>query len=239
VQTIEFSKDRNANRGPIESRTSDGLEVIIEISFQYVLQQENLFKLYNKYGARYYIVFQNVAVDILTEEATKYTAYDFFWDRGRIKEDFQRKLDQMLNVICYANIQFLQLRSVDLPNLFEEAIQESEVKKQDIKKAEAELNKVKVEVDTKIKSATFQKNVAINIAEGEANAILQQNAANVISLKKVQDAQSEAYKKMKVKLSLTNADLLNLIKTKLVKNYDGNNLALNIASPEPKTPINK
>ena len=36
VQTIEFSKDRNANRAPIESRTSDGLEVVLEISFQYV-----------------------------------------------------------------------------------------------------------------------------------------------------------------------------------------------------------
>jgi len=36
VQTIEFSKEMNANRGPIQSRTSDGLEVILEISFQYV-----------------------------------------------------------------------------------------------------------------------------------------------------------------------------------------------------------
>jgi len=65
--------------------------------------------------------------------------------------------------MCYSYIQFLQLRSVDLPNAFEDAIQESEVKKQDIKKAEAELNKVKVEVDTRIKSAEFQKNVTIVI----------------------------------------------------------------------------
>jgi hypothetical protein len=48
-----------------------------------------------------------------------------------------------------------------LPSLFEESIQESEVRKQDIKKAEAELNKVKVEVDTRIKSAQFQKNVTV------------------------------------------------------------------------------
>lgn len=66
--------------------------------------------------------------------------------------------------MCFSYIQFLQLRSVDLPNLFEDAIQESEVKKQDIKKAEAELNKVKVEVDTRIKAAQFQKNVTIVIA---------------------------------------------------------------------------
>ena len=232
VQTIDFSKDRSSNRGPIESRTLDGLEVVIEISFQYVLQHDKLFTLYNKYGPRYHIVFQNVAIDILTEEATKYTAYEFFWDRGRIKDDFQRKLDEMFNIFCFANIQFLQLRSVDLPNLFEEAIQESEVKKQDIKKAEAELNKVKVEVDTKIKSANFQKSVYINRAEGEASAILQQNVANNQALQKVQDSQSQAYHALKQKLNLVNGDLLGLIKTKVLKNYDGNNLAVSINGPQ-------
>ena len=239
VQTIEFSKERSANRGPIESRTLDGLEVVIEISFQYSLQQENLFKLFNKYGPKYYIVFQNVAIDILTEESTKYTANEFFWDRGRIKDDFQKKLDEMFSVICYSNIQFLQLRSVDLPNLFEEAIQLSEVKKQDIKKAEAELNKVKVEVDTRIKSATFQKSVAINVAEGEASAIIQQNSANVDSLRKVQNAQSGAYKILKSNLGMSNPDLLNFIKTKVVKNYNGNNLALNINPIETKPAVSK
>jgi len=107
------------------------------------------------------MIFQNIAVDILTEEATKYTAYDFFMDRGKIKDDFQISLNNAFNKICYSNIQFLQLRSVDLPNLFEESIQLSEVKKQDIQKANAELNKVRVEMDTKIKAAEFQKEVAI------------------------------------------------------------------------------
>jgi len=120
---------------------------------------------------------------------------------------------------------------VDLPNLFEEAIQESEVKKQDIKKAEAELNKVTVEVDTRIKSAQFQKNVSINIAEGDASAMIQQNQASVDSLIQVQNAQSAAYKKLKESLGMNNEDLLSFIKTKVVKNYEGKDLALNIDSP--------
>lgn len=124
------------------------------------------------------------------------------------------------------------MRSVDLPNLFEEAIQESEVKKQDIKKAEAELNKVKVEVDTRIKSAEFQKNVTINIAEGEAEAMLTENKAETDSLKKVQNSQTDSYKKLKQNLELENPDLMKFIKTKVIKTYDGNNLFLNIASPE-------
>jgi hypothetical protein len=73
-------------------------------------------------------------------------------------------LDKVFSESCYSNIQFLQLRSVDLPVKFEESIQLSEVKKQDIKKAEAELNKVIVEVDTRIKSADFQKEVTTVIS---------------------------------------------------------------------------
>ncbi len=57
--------------------------------------------------------------------------------------------------------------------------------------------------------------------------------AVVDSLKKVQASQSEGYKILKTKLNMTNEDLLKFIKTKLVKNYDGNNMALTITSPEP------
>ncbi len=106
------------------------------------------------------------------------------------------------------------------------------MKKQDIKKAEAELNKVRVEVDTRIKSADFQKNVTINIAEGEAEAMLTENRAEVDSLKKVQNIQTDSYSKLKKNLNLENTDLMNFIKTKMIKTYDGNNLFLNIATPE-------
>lgn len=153
-------------------------------------------------------------------------------DRGRIKDDFQVNLDKIFSQICYANIQFLQLRSVDLPNLFEDSIQLSEVKKQDIQKAQAELNKVRVEVDTRIKAAEFQKNVAINIAEGEAGAIAKENDANIQSLNKVQAAQAFGYTNLKSKLNMDNKNLLNFIKTKLIKNYKGTDLALNIQTPE-------
>jgi hypothetical protein len=36
VQTYEFSKDGNADGPTIKSRTNDGLEVAIEVSFQYI-----------------------------------------------------------------------------------------------------------------------------------------------------------------------------------------------------------
>ena len=218
VQTIEFSEEKTANRGPIESRTSDGLEVTLEISFQYILQPDKLYDLYNTYGPKYDNVFQNIAINILTEEATKYTAYNFFMDRGKIKDDFQYELNLRFDKNCFSNIQFLQLRSVNLPNLFEQSIQESEVKKQDIQKAQAEQNKVKIEIDTKIKAAEYQKNVIINKAEGEAQAIIKQNEAYVEALLRTQNTQTNAFKNLKDTLQLTNENLLDFMKTKLLKN---------------------
>ena len=154
-------------------------------------------------------------------------------DRGKIKDDFQSELDKIFQNLCYSNIQFLQLRSVDLPNLFEASIQESEVKKQDIQKAKAEQNKILIEVDTQIKAAEFQKNVIINKAEGEAEAIFKQNKADVESLMKMQETQVGVYKTIKETLNLTNERLLNLMKSKLIKGYSGedNGLILNMNLP--------
>ena len=72
------------------------------------------------------------------------------------------------------------------------------------------------------------------MAEGEASALLKQNEALIESLKKVQNSQSGAYTNLKDKLQLTNADLLSFIKTKLIKTYDGKDMALNLISPEIK-----
>ena len=127
----------------------------------------------------------------------------------------------------------MQLRSVDLPNAFENAIQETEVKKQDINIAKAEQKKVSVEVDTLIKSALFQKNVTINLAEGEAQSILQSNQATVDAYNQVQTSQTQAYSNLKNKLSMKNEDLLKMIKTQVIRDYNGNNMALSVSSPEP------
>lgn len=67
VQTIEFSKEKSANSAPLKSRTSDGLEVTLEISFQYKLIYEHIYDLYLKFGPVYQPTFERMAIDILTD----------------------------------------------------------------------------------------------------------------------------------------------------------------------------
>ena len=96
-QTIEYSDLPDANAGPVQSRTKDGVEVILSVSFQYQLKQENIFDLFETYGIDmdgvdedegedepYKRVFSYVARDILTDVSTEYNAFEFFSNRTNI-----------------------------------------------------------------------------------------------------------------------------------------------------------
>ncbi len=82
-------------------------------------------------------------------------------ERQKIGVAMQSALDNHFKSNCYSNIEFFQLRSVDLPDKFEGAIELSEVKKQDIRKAQAEKEKMVVELETTKLKAEYQKNVTI------------------------------------------------------------------------------
>jgi len=181
------------------------------------------------YGPEYSKIFDRMAVDVLTDLATNYTAYDFFVERQKIGVAMQTSLDSHFKSNCFSNIEFFQLRSVDLPDKFEDAIQLSEVKKQDIRKAQAEKEKMVVELETlKIKSE-YQKNVTINLAQGEANSILAQNKADVDSFKLLANARSDSYKKLISDLDFDAAQLIEFIKAKLVRDYNAQNLTISIS----------
>jgi len=228
VQTLEYSKEKSANSGPLQSRTSDGLEVILEISFQYKLNYTGIFDLYMSYGPEYSKIFDRMGIDVLTDLATNYTAYDFFMERQQIGVAMQKALDLHFRTNCYSNIEFFQLRSVDLPDKFEDAIQLSEVKKQDIRKAQAEKEKTVVELETSRIKAEYQKNVTINLAEGEAKSIRAQNQADVDSFKLLAQAQAQSYQKLRAELGFEGAQLIEFIKAKLIRDYNPENLTIAI-----------
>lgn len=110
----------------------------LEISFQFLLKYESLFDLFNTFKDKYKEIFRDIAIDVLSGNATQYSAYDFFVDRQRIGSNMQVALNQVFASHCYSSVEFFQLRNVDLPDKFEDAIQLSEVKKQSIQKAYAE-----------------------------------------------------------------------------------------------------
>ena len=124
---------------------------------------------------------------------------------------------------------FFQLRSVDLPDSFENAIMTTEVKKQDIEKAEAEKNTTKIELETKLLSADYDKNVILNLANGKAESIKLNYAASAYQYTKVQGQICASYKVLKTNTSMTNEGFLQYVKAKVQTNFKGKDHLLSLS----------
>lgn len=161
IQTVEFSNSRDADRAQIVSRTSDGLEVLLEISFQYSIIQDKLIELHMSFAEDFRRTMINYSVDLLTDVATSYTAYQFFMERALIGAKMHERLNATLSNKVFVTVQFFQLRDVDLPDPFELAIEKSQVKSQDIRKAEAEVERARVEAATAEKLAILNQNCTV------------------------------------------------------------------------------
>ena len=127
VQSMEFSNDRNANRGPIVSRTEDGLQISFKATLQYQMQAGKLFDLYMKYGDDYKSPCEKHVIETLNDAATRYIANQFFTSTDTINNEMRNDLTKTLLAECYSDIKFFQISGVDLPNKFEEAIQQTNV----------------------------------------------------------------------------------------------------------------
>ena len=70
-----------------------------------------------------------------------YKAEDFFFKRSVINVDMAAQLNQRLKDDLYSEVVYFQMRSIDLPDAYELAIQDTEVVKQSILKAQSLMNK--------------------------------------------------------------------------------------------------
>lgn len=208
VQTFEFSKSKGSDAPSVRSRTKDGLEVELEISFQYLYLSTELYDLYMQYGQQERLPCMKVAIDILTDVATQYKASQFFFDKEKISGTMQKSLNKTFADFWFATVDYFQLKSIDLPDKYEIAIQETEVMRQDIHKAEAEKSKMQIELETQIMQAQISSNININQAEASGQ-----------SFYKIQYQQAASLKEIKDSLGLSTGDLLKYLRAKILKEY--------------------
>merc|ERR1712048_909960 len=101
-------------------------------------------------------------MDLITTLATSYNATAFFSDRNTISLEMEDELKNHFGVSAFSSVPFFQLRSVSLPSDFESAIQATEVKKQDIQTATAEMDNQQVQMQTQVLQAQQQaKSIAL------------------------------------------------------------------------------
>jgi len=84
LNTIELSNDKGATLPMIKCRTKDGLELDLEISLQYKVVKEEIYKVYTTYGENEKKILNRVVIDVISDTSTLYTSDDFFTKRSMI-----------------------------------------------------------------------------------------------------------------------------------------------------------
>lgn len=221
VKSVFFLDDMSpTTQGPaLQSRTHDGLNVRLEVSFQYRLQFNDCYKLYTTLGLDYEKTLVRMAIEQLTTAATLYNAHNFFNNRTTIGQEMHKHLESHFKMHAYSEVPFFQLRTVHLPDDFESAIQETQVKQQEIQIAVAEQSQNKVRYETKVLQAEQAVQVMRNQGEAEAQAILTANDAFCRQYNVTQNLQSEALKKLMEAANWKPKQLLEYLRIRAVREH--------------------
>lgn len=107
ISTMEFGDDKKTRDLPkISCRTKDGLKLDLEVSFQYRVMKEHIYKIYTKYGDEMKKILLRMAVDSISDTSTLYTSYDFFTFRELISAKMKDDLNQRLTTDLYSEVVF-------------------------------------------------------------------------------------------------------------------------------------
>jgi len=243
LTTIQFSDakmqyDLNLiERGEdmLRSRTKDGLDVGIELSFQYQLTANNIRELYMLLAPYpdYHNIFVRVAIDQLSESTTWFSATQFFHERTMIGKRMEQLLQKAYESKLFASVFSFQLRTVGLPNDFEEAIQNTEVMKQETNKALAEQNSTEVQLETDLMLARRRTKVLANKAEGQATSVMLANKADISQYTVSQKKAADSYDLVLKQLGEKPEDLVMYMQARVIRDHPGDKTMVGFSLPLP------
>ncbi|MFW9853484.1 MAG: SPFH domain-containing protein [Candidatus Thorarchaeota archaeon] len=233
VQTIEFFGSLGApgtSSGPLNSRTKDGLLINVQLAFQYLLRKEDILNLYRTFGLEYEERYIGQARTTLRDVASFYNAIEFFNNRTSISDLMKEKLQEDLDVM-FADVMFFQLREIDLPDEFEEALKQVQIAQQRYQIALYEQEATIVRAETAIIEAQAQANITIISGEAEAQAFLINMEAQAKALNFTLTAERLAYYAMAQQLNLTSSELLALLWVLAIQEHEDSLIIIGTNTP--------
>lgn len=83
----------------LKTRTSEGLGLELFVSYQYLINKENLTQLYDLANTNYQGTYNRIARDTILKVASDYTAEEYWLDRKKIGNRMQKDLNDQLNQV--------------------------------------------------------------------------------------------------------------------------------------------
>lgn len=230
VQKVEFFDTYNNERATLDSRTNDGLLIHLQLAFHYKLRKSELIQLYSTFGMSYEDSIVGQARTTLRDATSHYNAIEFFNNRTVIGEFMQELLDIDLDDL-FCDIAYLQLREIDLPDEFEDALKRVQIAQQEYQIAIYEQEAALVRAQTTIFEAQAKANITLLSATAEAEAYVIQMQAEAESINITLSAQNLAYYAIGQQLNLTSTELLSLLWIMAIMNHDESLLIIGENTP--------
>lgn len=170
VVTIELSGDR-----VVECLTFDGIQIILDVTFQYQLVEAELHTVFYDFGPEYLLqdYIESTARDSVRDTCATKTAQNFYEERGAIEAAmFDALSSDMALAKAHVLIRLLQLKNVELPIELKTAIEEKQRSEQDIDNALNERAGAIINAQTLLETAKVEAETLIVVAEAEASAVL-------------------------------------------------------------------
>jgi len=205
----------------LNARTSDGLQVMLDLSYQYKLMAtpEDLTQLWYDYEDQYEAAFVRISRDTLRNVASQFAAFQYFYNRSIISDAMRIALDAELSN-HHANVESFQLLNIALPSKFSDAIQATEVARQAIEQAEYQQEVSAIEAKTREKEALSEAEIILLRANATAEGTLLQANADANVLRTRVNSEKQAFKKVKSALELTEHQLMAYIWLKAIQGQD-------------------
>jgi len=170
-QTIEFSPHTDADDIPVTASTNDGFQIIIDISFQFRVEKDNLLALYSAHKLEYKAFYMQEARSTIRHIAAQYNASEFYTNRATIDTALGEAMHNK-STLFMAEIGQLQLRQVDLPSDIDAALQEIFLQQLQLEIAELERQEAIIDAETAIIEAYASANQTLIAAYAAAEAAI-------------------------------------------------------------------
>merc|ERR1740133_907733 len=218
VEAGEDAGGETVKTSSLLARTEDGLQVTLDISFQYRLTADldQIIKLYSDFQDNYRPAYVRIARNVLRDVASEFQAFRYFYNRTVVGAKMREVLNSAL-ANHSAIVQAFQLLNVELPTRFSSAIEGTEVARQAIENARYQQDVARTEANTRVEEAKRQALIIALEANATAQSTTLQAAADAnITLRQMQ-AETTAYRTIQDELAFDEDQLLSYVWLKAIQ----------------------
>lgn len=200
--TLSFTNKKDSTQGPLTTRTKDGLELTLQLAFQYRIDNHHLGQLFALANLNYEPLFIQKARDVLLKAAADYDAPQYWEEREKIGLEMQSLLNKRLQGV-YAHCDGLQILVIELPQEYEASIVNTQVTEQMQKTKQNEQAASRIDADTQVMKASYTRNVTVTKNGADAQYTQDIGIAKAAAQQQLLEVEASALAKVKQDLGLT------------------------------------